>query len=187
MADHMKRIATVAVAFALFAGLLVPASAGALPSGLGGTSAPVVSATVRDRIAARKATIAARRLAALKKRIENVLRARRARFDAAYANISKRIARVSAIADKVAAAGGDVSGVRAKLSSASAHLASAHDLEAATAAAFRAVPTSGDKKAAFSAARTQGRMAVAQLVKARVDLRDATVALQKVVNQLKTR
>jgi hypothetical protein len=139
------------------------------------------------RSAAATGTPVARVLAAglLETRIEAVLKRRTARFDAVAQRISARITKVSAVADKVDAAGGDVTTARSLLASAKQHLGSAKVLEDQAAAAFRAIPSSSDRKAAFADARAIGRSAAVELAAARKDLRSAVVDLRSVVASLR--
>jgi colicin import membrane protein len=122
----------------------------------------------------------------LGKRVENKLRARKARFDAASANINKRIARVAELADRVEAAGGDVTAVRAKLDLARTELAEAIAIEATTAEQLRAVKDAPDKRAAFRTARSTGREAVAKLKQARFAVRDSAHLLKTEIERLRT-
>ena len=139
------------------------------------------------RTAAKSARAAAKaeaKKAQLQKRIGNKLNARTHRFDAAGANLTKRISRLAALAIRVEAAGGDVSGVNAKLDIARQHLASALALEQAAIAKFQAIPTAVNRKAAFVEARNAGRVAVAELKVTRVAIRDAAASLRIVVKGL---
>ena len=120
----------------------------------------------------------------LKRRIDNVLRARAKRFDTAADVIAKRIARVSLLADKVEAAGGDVSKVRTALAEASAALAEAKTLEAAAVAKFQAVPEATDRKAAFRDAKAAGKVATKQLKVARAKLIEGVHALREATQAL---
>jgi len=133
---------------------------------------------------AAKAMAKGQRQAQLQKRIGNKLNARKHRFDAASANLNKRIDRLAALATTVAAAGGDVSGVNAKLDIARQHLANALALEQTAIAKFQAIPAAADRKAAFVEARAAGRAAVAELKVTRVAIRDAAAALRLVVTTL---
>jgi predicted nucleic acid-binding Zn-ribbon protein len=114
-----------------------------------------------------------------------VLQNRKSRFDNAAARISQRITRVEGIADRVEAKGGDVSAVRASLDKARALLVEARTAEAAAGELFKAVPTAGDKKASFAAARAQAKVAMKTLQSARVTLRNAVLDLRAVANGLK--
>ncbi|NTU71843.1 MAG: hypothetical protein HGB10_08510 [Coriobacteriia bacterium] len=122
----------------------------------------------------------------LKNRISNILAARDRRFDAATANITKRIGRVSALTDKVEGAGGNVGGVRSSLDAARGHLATALALEADAADLFNAVPGASNRRAAFTTARAKGRGAVAELKLARSSVRDAAQALRVIVRELRS-
>lgn len=205
---NKKAIGTIAIAAALVAALAVPVFAQA---GLGSgrlkdkravaaakdkakarasvqsnTASSAASETARAaRKAERKAERTAARQAQLEKRIDNKLTARKHRFDAVSANLTKRIDRIASLATTVAAAGGDVTAVNAKLDSAREHLASALALEQETIAMFKAIPSATDRKAAFFDARAKGRQAVAELKATRVEIRGAAQLLRSVVEGLK--
>lgn len=177
---HIMRGATIAVAGALVTALAVPAFAAPAPR----------MGRIRTAMASRVATAPVMAKgqpgAMLMNRIENALAARKARFDAANANLQRRIARVTALADKVEAAGGDVSAARATLAAASASLAKANDLEAVAIAKFKDIPNATDKHAAFVAARAAGRLAVVELKNARRSLRASATELRASLKQLKS-
>lgn len=177
---NTKRIATTVLSAALVAAVAVPAFAAPL------NRVGRLRVAAASRIATAPAVAAGQLGAQLQTRIANALRARKARFDAANANLTRRITRVTALADKVEAAGGDVTAARSALASASASLAKANELEAAAIAKFRDIPNASDKRAAFVAARTSGRLAVAELKAARVNLRDAAAELRTVLEQLRS-
>lgn len=120
----------------------------------------------------------------LRKRVNNRVRARAARFDAAGANIGKRIDRVAAIADKVEAAGGDVGVVRTKLDEARDRLATAKAIEVQLAEELNAITAAADKRSAFEAAKSTGRRAVAELKLARSALREAAHLLRGQIEEL---
>jgi len=124
---------------------------------------------------------AATRQENLRNRVTNVLRARKARFDAVAANLVKRQARVAALADQVAALGGDVS----KVSTLLAASEQARAQEQVCVDAFKAVPDATDKMVAFRAARAEGRSAVELLKNARIKLRDAARELRTVAEQVR--
>lgn len=121
----------------------------------------------------------------LRQRIALVLQRRAARFDSVAQQLSTRITKVGGLADKVAAAGGDVSSTRTLLDSAKSHLDSAQSLESQAVAAFRAVPSAVDRRAAFMAARGIGRQAGEELRASRKDLRAAVISLRSVIGALK--
>lgn len=196
MKARTARVVSGVVAIGLAAALGVPAIAGAFPRvGRSSEGSATVSnmsggrasqrATARGRSAEAKAKLREQKLENLRKRIANRLRARKARFDAAAANISKRIERVDAIADKVEAAGGDVSAVRAKLDEARTNLANALALENQTIDEFNAIPAASNRKAAFVGAKVAGRAGVARLKAARTSLREAAHLLRDVVEALR--
>lgn len=176
----MKRSRTIqaAIAIALAATLIVPAAAFAVP-GRGNLGKPK-SSTETTRQARFDQP-----LKMLNERITMVLRNRNRGFNAAAAAILARIDRVSAIADKVEAANGDVSAVRASLADAEDLVVKAKADEAAAADLFKLVPAATDKRAAFSAAKTQARVARRTLHEARTTLRNAILDLRAVVNGLK--
>lgn len=193
-----KTVGKIAIIAALVAVLALPvlAEAGSRNArGAGKRKNPAASARVEARKAARlaskeasgspRARVKAQRRAQLQARISNKLAARKRRFDAANANLNKRIDRIAALTARVAAAGGDVSEVNAKLDIARQHLANALALEQEAIAKFRAIPTAPDRKAAFREARAKGREAVADLKLTRTSIRDAAVALRVVVKALK--
>ena len=125
------------------------------------------------------------RLAFLKQRIALVLEGRRMRFDFAARRLSLTMARLEKIVGKVQTAGGDVSAVRAKLDAAKSSLASAKASEVQAIALFRAVPSATDRKAAWAAARAQGKVAGGQLKDARTAARSAGQLLRQVIQGLK--
>ena len=144
------------------------------------------SASANARASA-KAKARAERKAQIEKRVANRLNARKHRFDAASANLNKRITRIASLAAKVAAAGGDVSVVNAKLDTARQHLASAKALELEAVAKFQAIASATDRKAAFAEARAKARQAVAELKLTRVSIREAAVTLRTVVKGLESK
>lgn len=170
MSNLTTKTVTVGMSLILGLALAVPVAA----------AGPGARATGQARRAERQLqrTLRAEAKTHLTKRIENKLRARKARFDAASANINRRITRLSELADKIEALGGDVSAAREKLELARTELATALDLEAQAAAKFQAIVDSDDTKAAFRDARDAGRAAVAKLKAARVALRDCVHLLQ---------
>lgn len=191
-----KTIGTIAIVAALVAVLAVPVLAEGTRSGRGvRRNLPTVA---QARKAARagqntgssessrtlRATLRGQKLAQLNKNIANKLRARKHRFDAVSANLNKRIDRIASLATTVAAAGGDVSAVNAKLDSARQHLAAALALEQETIGMFNAIPSAGNRRAAFFEARAQGRKAVAELKLTRIAIRDAAATLRVVVDGL---
>lgn len=139
---------------------------------------PVVRAATASGLTAEQ------RLENLRNRITNVLRARKARFDAVTANLVKRQARVEALADKVEALGGDVSTFRTMLEASEQALAQARTQEQVCVDAFKAVPEATDKGAAFRAARGEGRKAVELLRQSRTQLREAARELRAIAEQL---
>lgn len=189
MNRNTMKIGTTVLTAALIATIAVPAFA-APGAGMG-------AGTLRGQVASRTAEMKSKLQATgqavsgqpreqLLNRIENVLKARKARFDAALANINARIARVTVLADKVERLGGDVTVARAALDSARGHLALAGELEAAAVAKFNAIPDAADKRAAFRDARAAARLAVAELKAARIDVRTAAQSLRATIDQLKS-
>ncbi len=136
------------------------------------------------RAAAPSGGDAAQRLENLQNRVMNVLRARKARFDAVAANLVKRQARVEALASKVAALGGDVSKFRTMLEASEQALIQARTQEQVCVDAFKAVPEATDKGAAFRAAKGEGRKAVELLKQSRTQLREAARELRAIAEQL---
>ncbi|MGB4593609.1 MAG: hypothetical protein WBI63_07565 [Coriobacteriia bacterium] len=165
---------TAIVAAALVLALALPAMALALP---GPTRPAITAAAGTLNASAANATIAA---ANLRNRIENVLRARKARFDAAAAVLTKNQSRVGALASKVESLGADVSQVRAMLEESSRLLAQAREQEQVCIQAFQGVPEATDRRAAFRGARAEGREAVELMNQARVKLREAARELRRV-------
>jgi len=174
-----REMLTRLVALVLVAALAVPAAAYALP-GLGTRlGAPRASAD------ASRAAFQQQRLDLLRQRIALVLANRKLRFDFVTDRVTTRIARVSGLADSVEKAGGDVSGVRVSLDKARALVAQAGVAEAKAVEMFKAVPGATNRKAAFDAARAQGRIAAQTLNNARLTLRNAVLNLRAIANGLK--
>jgi len=175
-----REILTRMVAFVLVAALAVPVAAYALPGrGTPRFGPPPASAD------ATRAAIQQQRLELLKQRIALVLANRKLRFDLVADRVTTRIAKVSALADQVQNAGGDVIGVRASLDKARPLVSQAKEAEAKAVELFKAVPGATDKKAAFNAARAQGKLAVKTLENARLTLRNAVLNLRAIANGLK--
>ncbi len=187
MHKNTMKIGTTVLAAALIAAVAAPAFAGPR-MGAGQLSSQVASRTaeMKSKLATTGPAAKGQMREQMMNRIENVLRARKARFDAAQANVNKRIARVTVLADKVEALGGDVTTARAALDSARNHLAKANELEAIAIAKFKAIPDAADKHAAFVEARSAARLAVAELKAARVELRTAAQSLRATIEQLKS-
>jgi len=183
------KIGTTVLTAALIATIAVPAFA-APGAGMGAGKlrgqAASHTAEVKAKLQAAGKTVKGQPREQLLNRIANVLKARKARFDAAQANINARIARVTVLADKVERLGGDVTGARASLDAARAHLAKADELEAVALAKFNAIPDATEKHAAFVEARAAARLAVAELKAARVDVRSAAQGLRATIEQLKS-
>jgi len=163
------------VAAALVIALTVPAMALALPSG----NRPAITAAAAGT--ANAATVAAN----LRNRIENVLRARKARFDASTAVLTKNQERVATFATKVESFGGDVTQVRAMLEESRRLLVQAREQEQVCVQAFKGVADATDRRAAFQAARAEGRKAVELMQQARVKLREAARELRQVAKALR--
>jgi len=180
MRTNAKRIATALTAAGLAAALVTPMVATAAPGQAGS-----LGVSARGRMTAAAGTMKTQAMENLKKRIENVLRARKARMDAVIANLNLRIDRVSAIADRVEKAGGDVSAARESLDSAKEHMAKAESLEQAAVDAFNGIPSASNRREAFRAARAQGRLVPTEIKLARDDVRAAAKALRDVIAQLK--
>ena len=174
-----KKILTAALVMALVGALALPAMAGALPGQAQNMRRAARAAAAQAKMAGGQA------VAQLTKRITNVLRARKARFDAVAANLEKRIARLDQISAKIAAAGGDVSGANAKIDEARQHLAKAKELEQTAIDKFSAIITAGDRKAAFREARAAGRTAVAELALTRVSIREPAGLLRGAVEDIR--
>lgn len=172
MIRKTRSAVTVATALVIVLSLAVPAIA--LPRGM----APTAGAT------SAAASTAEQRIENLRNRIENVLRARKARFDAAAANLVKRQARVNVLADKVEALGGDVSQVRTMLQECTQLMEQARTQEQVCVEAFQAVPEATDKRGAFQAAKAEGRDAVALMKQSRTQLREATRTLAQIADGL---
>jgi TolA-binding protein len=176
----MNRTLTRTVALALAVALALPAATYAAP-GPGAPRAGVARASAD----ATRAALAQQRLELLKQRIELVLANRKSRFDLVAERVTARIARLSTLADQVEKAGGDVSGVRASLEDARDIVAQARSAEAKAVSMFEAVPAATNKRAAFAAARAQGRIAARTLDNARLKLRNAVLNLRAITNGLK--
>ncbi|MHB1342160.1 MAG: hypothetical protein ACYC77_04355 [Coriobacteriia bacterium] len=172
-ARNTRTIAIVAVALVIALG--VPAVALALPSG----TRPALTAAAAGT--ANAATAAAN----LRNRVENVLRARKARFDASAAVLTKNQDRVATFATKVESFGGDVTRVRAMLEESRQLLVQAREQEQVCVQAFKDVADATDRRAAFQAARAEGRKAVELLHQARVKLREAARELRRVAEALR--
>lgn len=179
MSKNTTRIAIAMTATALVASLASPMVAGAVPG------ARVRPAPVREGAPA-ASEAKAQRLENLKKRISNVLKARKARFDAVTSNLNMRIDRLGSIADRVEKAGGDVDDARASIDAAKEHLAKAESLEQDVIDAFEAIPSATNKGEAFREARAKARLVHAEFKTARDDIRAAAKALRAVVQQLKS-
>lgn len=136
------------------------------------------------RAAAPSGADSEKRIENLQNRITNVLRARKARFDAVATNLVKRQARVEALAGKVEALGGDVSKFRTMLEASEQTLVQARTQEQVCVDAFKAVPNATDKGAAFRSARAEGRKAAELLKKSRTQLREAARELRRIAEQL---
>lgn len=173
-----KTIIRSAIAIALVAMLAAPAAALAVP-GRGNLGKPK-SSTETTRQARYD-----QRLKNLQERLTMVLTNRSRGFNAASAAIVARINRVSVLASKVESAGADVSAVRTSLDKARALVTDAKAHEAAAVELFKAVPTALDKRAAFSAAKAEARIARQTLHEARQTLRKAILDLRAIVNGLK--
>lgn len=189
MKANTTRITIAMTAAALVATLASPMVAAAAPGkgggGLGQGASTRLSAP--QRAAGTSSTVKAQVLDNLKKRIANVLAARKARFDAAVSNLNMRIDRVTAIADKVEKAGGDVSSARASLAAAEGHLAKAGTLEEDAIASFESILSASNRGVAFKAARAKARLAHEEIKLARADIRTAAQGLREVVAELKAR
>ncbi|MDO8914483.1 MAG: hypothetical protein Q7W16_00160 [Coriobacteriia bacterium] len=175
----MKSRTTIqaAIALALVAMLIAPAAAFAVPGrGRLGKPKSSMDATRQARFDMRQQR--------LQERITKVLENRGRGFDAAAAAILRRIDRVSVIASKVESAGADVTDVRASLDKARALVAEAKAADAAADELFKAVPTATDRRAAFTAAKAQAKIARRLLHEARTTLRKAILDLRAVVNGL---
>ena len=181
MRANTTQITIVMMAAALVTALATPIVATAVPGQGGKWNAPA-----KEQLAAARGTFKTQALDNLRKRIANVLMARKARFDAATSNLNMRVVRVSAIADRVETAGGDVSPARESLDSAKEHLARADSLEQAAIASFESILDSTNRGLAFKAARAKARLAIAEIKLARADVRAAAQDLRQIVSQLKT-
>ncbi len=172
MIRKTRSVATVVTALVIVLSLAVPAIA--LPKSVKPAAGAANAAAAN----------AEQRIENLRNRIENVLRARKARFDAAAANLVKRQARVNVLADKVEALGGDVTQVRTMLQECTRLMEQTRTQEQACVEAFKAVPEAADKGAAFRAAKAQGRDAVALMKQTRTQLRNAARELAQIADGL---
>ncbi len=172
MFNKMRSTAVAITALVIVLSLAVPALA--LPGDARPTTKPTMKA------AAAGASNAEKSIENLRNRIANVLRARKARFDAVTANLVKRQARVTVLADKVEALGGDVAQVRTMLQESTRLMEQARTQEQVCIDAIKAVPDATDKRAAFRAAKAEGRKAVELVKQSRMQLRDAARELSRI-------
>ncbi len=173
-----SRTITVLIATMLVVVLAAPAMAYAIPGrGMMGVPKASADATKQARFQ--------NRMELLNQRVTMVLGNRTRAFNSIAARLIARIDRVAALADKAEAANGDVSAVRASLDKARALVADAKLAQAEAVTLFKAVPGATDKKAAFTAARAQAKVAMKKLQEARVTLRKAILDLRAVLNGLK--
>lgn len=177
MTKKIRNIAAVVTALVLVMALAVPAVAAPGAGKLGTQSASSVASSGPN---------AEQRLENLQNRIANVLRARKARFDAVAANLVKRQDRVEALAAKVETLGGDVTKVRAQIAESVKLLEQARVQEQACVNAFQEVPEATNRGAAFRAAKAEGRESVQLMKQSRVRLRDAAGALARIAEGLAT-
>jgi hypothetical protein len=122
-----------------------------------------------------------RRRDQLQARIERTLRQRKAKFDRVEARLKKRIERLGRIADDAAAKGIDVTAAKAALTKAGEQLAIAAAEEVKAQEMFKAVLDATDKRAAFSAARAQAKVAQKALQRARLEIVNALRVLHKAI------
>lgn len=174
----IRQIARMILAAALASALLLPATAFGLTRPLLGSRA--TSSTVTAMTGTRE-----ERRAEIAARIEERLRLRRQRFDAAEKGITARIRRVTELANRVEAAGGDVSGISTQLEAATAALDEAAAIEARAVEQWRAVPDATDKRAAVLEAKATGHEAVLKLRESRQTLRQVTEQLRAMVRSMK--
>jgi hypothetical protein len=173
-----NRTITVLIAAVLIAVLVAPAMAYAVP-GRGRMGAPKPSAE------ASKQARFQNRGELLSQRVTMVMGNRTRAFNNIAARLTARIDRVARLADKAEAANGDVSAVRTSLDKARTLVADAKVAQLQAVALFKAVPGASDKKAAFTAARAQAKVAMKKLQEARLTLRKAILDLRAVLNGLK--
>lgn len=171
MIKKSRSTAAIITALVIVLSLAVPAMA--LPK----TAKPAANANAA-------ASNGQQRIENLRNRIENVLRARKARFDATAANLMKRQARVMVLADKVEALGGDVSQVRAMVAESTRLLEQARTQEQVCVDAFKAVPDSASQGTAFRTAKAEGRKAVDLMKQSRMQLRNAAHELATIAEGL---
>ena len=158
------------VAGVVIASLAAPAAAYGSPAG----------AVLRNGVA-----VTAQRLQSMRDRIAKVLERRRVRFDNVAARIGLHVSRLQEIADKVESKGGDTTKARAMLDQAKANLDQAKATEAEAVAAFKAVPSSPDRWAAFLKARRIATEAVQKLREARSWTLRAARELRRLAGQLR--
>ena len=178
MKSKLRNIAIVVTALTVVLSLAIPA--------VGLPKAANSAAKTGTNAAASSAgsNASAQAVANLRNRIENVLRARKARFDAAAANLVKRQARVTVLVDKVEALGGDVAQVRTMLQESTRLMTQAKTQEQACIDAIKAVPDAANRATAFRAARAKSRESVELMKQSRTQLRNATRELSRIAETL---
>jgi len=146
-------------------------------------------AAKKERAAGGKSNQAAKaaKQARLTTRVQQAIGNREARFAGAHSRISEKTTKLESIASTLEQAGADVSGVRSSVDSVRAKLAEAKVEEEAASGLMRGVPLATNRRAAFAAAKAQARTARETLNEARVELRNAILALRSIANGLKSR
>lgn len=168
-----RTVAAVALVAAVV--LAGPAMASALPRAMRPASSSSATAQANEAIVT----------ANLRNRIENVVRAQEARFNAASALLAKRQERLEVLASKVESLGADVSAVRAKIEESRQLLVQARERERVALEVMRGVPDAENRRAAFWQARGELREAVRLMKQSRVALREAARELRQIALALK--
>lgn len=178
MKSKLRNIVIVVTALAVVLSLAIPAVG--LPKVANAAAKTGTSAAVNSA----GSNASAQALANLENRITNVLRARKARFDAAVANLVKRQARVTVLADKVEALSGDVAQVRTMIEESTELMEQAKTQEQVCVDAFKAVPDAANRATAFRAAKAEGREAVELVKQSKTQLRNAARELSSIADAL---
>lgn len=169
-----KKRTTAALIGVVVVALFAPAAASALPRMAGQGASSSTTAQANQAIVTEN----------LRNRIENVLRAQEARFNAASALLAKRQLRLEVLASKVESLGADVTAVRAMIEESRQLLVQAREREQEAATVMRGIPDAEDRRGAFRQARQQVREAVQLLKQSRVKLREAARELRRVAAAL---
>ncbi|MDO9556671.1 MAG: hypothetical protein Q7J82_03715 [Coriobacteriia bacterium] len=167
------RITTKKLTLGFFVGvlaiaMLVPAIALAAPASSGRANTVVADAHAQM----------------FEQRVINALRLRALRFENYAAMLERSQERLLELCDKVEAAGGDCDAIREQLQLSVRTMEQARVQEQLAANMFKGVPDAGDKRGAFSQARSQARESVRIMKQSRDQLRTAASMLQDMVGDL---